>query len=135
MTEQDRLQTVREIFDSFLSQGDTEPLLAAMSDDVEFRLTVASGTPLSGVFFGKEGVRQYFLRNDETVQTSAIAALSFLAGGDQVAVVGRETLTVKRTGTVVQDADWVTLVTFRGEQITKVLVIEDTSAITAAFTS
>lgn len=133
MTEQNRLQIVREIFDAFLSSGDTGPLLDALSEDVEFRLTVAAGTPLSGVFRGKEGVRQYFLRNDEVVRNHAMEVLSYLAGGEQVAVIGRETLTVKRSGAVMADSDWVTLIKFRDNRITQVLVVEDTSAIAAAY--
>lgn len=105
MTESARLQLVREIFDAFLSAGDIAPLLNALSEDAELQLTVAAGTPLSGVFRGKEGVCRYFMRNDETVQTHAMEVQNYLAGREQVAVVGRETLTVKRNGARMVDSD------------------------------
>jgi len=130
-----RLATIRQIFDAFVSAGSAEPLLAAVSDDVTCRLTVAEGTPLSGTFRGKEGLQRYFEIQGEVAEIQKVEVLNFLVGGDQIAVSGRETLRIKRSGTLCQDSDWVTLFTFRGDQIIDILTIEDTAAIAAAYRS
>jgi ketosteroid isomerase-like protein len=132
MCEQDRLRTAKHIFDAIVKSGDTSPLVESLTDDVKFRLTVAPGTPLSGIFIGKEGVQEYLARNEEFIQTDKLEVLNYLVGGDQVAVVGREHMTVKRSGSTQWNSDWVTLFTFRGNKIAEVLVVEDTTAIFTA---
>jgi ketosteroid isomerase-like protein len=132
-SDKEYLRIIKELFEAFTQRGDIEPLLEAVSDDVQIRLTIADGTPLSGVFHGRAGVRQYFERNAETVQTSEFDILNYLSGGDQVAVVGRETLTVIRSGSVFKNSDWVTLFTFRDGKVVQILVVEDTSGIVAAY--
>lgn len=132
-SDKEYLRVIKELFEAFTQRGDIEPLLEAVSDDVQIRLTIADGTPLSGVFHGRAGVRQYFERNAETVQTSEFDILNYLSGGDQVAVVGRETLTVIRSGSVFKNSDWVTLFTFRDGKVVQILVVEDTSGIVAAY--
>jgi ketosteroid isomerase-like protein len=123
---------LEDIFAAFLA-GNIAPLLAAVTDDVSFRLTVLPGTPLSGEFRGKAGLETYFARHDETVETSDFEISSYLFGGDQVAVVGKETLKVIRSGVVQPGSDWVTIFTFRGDKIASVLVVEDTARIWAAY--
>jgi ketosteroid isomerase-like protein len=118
--------------ESYLN-GEFEPIMAALADDVTIRLTIAPGTPLSGTFHGKEGVGEYFSRNAQTVDANSMEVLNYLAGGGQVAVVGRETLTVRKSGAVLRDADWVMLCTFRDEKISEILIVEDTSAISDAY--
>lgn len=132
MSTHDRLAISREIFESFL-RGELAPLFSALDDHVELSLTIGAGTPLSGVFRGKAGVERYLSNNAETVEVTQMAVSNYLAGGDQVAVVGRETLIVKRSGEVVEDSDWITLFTFREAKIVKVLIVEDTSRILAAY--
>jgi hypothetical protein len=44
-------------------------------------------------------------------------------------------LHVKRSGQAARNLDWVTLLTFRGDQICSILTLEDTSAIAAAYRS
>lgn len=132
-SDKEYLRIIKDLFEAFTQRGDIEPLLAAVSDDVQLRLTIADGTPLSGVFHGRAGIRQYFERNAETVQIAEFDILNYLSGGDQVAVVGRETMTVIRSGRVLKNSDWVTLFTFRDDKVVQVLVIEDTSGIVAAY--
>ena len=128
-----RIALLKDIFAAFIEKGDVTPLLAAVTDDVSFRVTVSPGTPLSGEFKGKDGVRTYFARNAETVETTEFEIDNYLVGGDQVAVVGRETLKVIRSGETHRDSTWVTLFTFRDDKIERVLVVEDTTPISAAY--
>jgi ketosteroid isomerase-like protein len=128
-----RLNQVREMFEAFLSSGDVTPLLGRVAEHAVIRLTVQPGTPLSGDFRGKEGIKEYFQRTSEVVRNDRMEVLDYLAGGDQVAVVGRETYTVLRSSQVQKDADWVTIFTFDQDLITSIVVIEDTAPIAAAY--
>ncbi|HNN91124.1 MAG TPA: nuclear transport factor 2 family protein [Pseudomonadota bacterium] len=129
----DRLTLVREIFEAFISSGSGDLLFAAVTEDVTCQLTIAEGTPLSGVFHGKAGLQEYFTRQGDVAELEAVEVLSYLQGESQVAVVGRESMRVKRSGQVARNLDWVTLLTFRGDQICSILTLEDTSAIAAAY--
>jgi uncharacterized protein len=133
MNQQLRVALIKSMFDAFLASGGPGPLLEELTDDAEIRLTIADGTPLSGVFRGKEGLITYFTRNEEVVEIGSMEATSYLSGSDQVAVIGRETLTVRRSGRKVEDLDWVVLYTFRSDKICKIVIIEDTSEIAAAY--
>lgn len=133
MTRDPRIALVQDIFAAFVESGDIAPLLAAVTDDVSFSLTVLPDTPLSGEFRGKDGLQTYFARNAETVETTDFEIEGYLAGGDQVAVVGRETLKVIRSGATHQGSTWVTICTFRGDKIERVRVVENTALLSAAY--
>jgi ketosteroid isomerase-like protein len=135
MNDLDRLARVRQIFEAFVTSGSGDLLFATVSDDVICQLTIAPGTPLSGVFRGKDGLQQYFARQAEVAEMESVEVLNYLQGGDQIAVVGRESLRIKRSGETARDLDWVTVLTFRGNQICQLVTLEDTSAIAAAYRS
>ena len=135
MPEAQRLSIIRQIFDSFVQGGSAAPLLAAVSDDVECRLTIAEGTPLCGTFRGKEGLQRYLDIQAELAEVLCIEILNYLVGGDQIAVSGRETFRIRRTDEVCRDCDWVTLFTFREDKITRIVTVEDTTALAAAYRS
>ena len=133
MSHDPRIALVQDMFTAFLERGDIGPILAAVTDDVSFRVTVLPGTPVSGEFRGKDGLQTYFARNAETVEATELQVDSILAGGDQIAVVGRETMKVLRSGEVYRDWPWVTIFTFRGDQIERILIVEDTAPVWAAY--
>jgi ketosteroid isomerase-like protein len=124
----DRVSLVKSGFEQF-AQGNYEPIFSAVSDDVKVRLTIGEGTPLSGVFHGKGGLAEYFARNAALVEPTAYSVLNFLEGGDQVAIVGRESLRIRNTGEVIEDSDWIMLCTFQGDQIIEILVVENMAAL------
>lgn len=132
MSETENLKLVKHLVEQYM-KGNFEPLGAALSEDVVLRLTIAEGTPLSGTFRGQAGVAEYFSRNAEVVETQAMEVTNFLAGGNQVAVMGRETLLVKRSGRLIENADWVMVCTLVGESVASILIIEDTSEISKAY--
>ncbi len=126
------LKAIQAGVEGFMT-GDLAPMMSILEEDVTMRLTVADGTPLSGVFQGKEGVLRYLGLNAETVRADSMEVVNYLEGGNQVAVVGRETLTVVRSGRVMKNADWVMLFTFRGDRVKKIVIIEDTHEIATSF--
>jgi thioesterase domain-containing protein/ketosteroid isomerase-like protein len=128
-----RIELAKDMFEQFL-KGNTAPIFEAVADDVEVRLTIGPGTPLSGVFRGPQGLGEYFARNAAAVEQTAFEIHSFLEGEGQVAITGRESLTVRATGVEVKDSDWVMVCTFNpAGKIGKIVVIEDTSAIAGAY--
>lgn len=135
MSTSDRLTRVKQIFDAFITTGSGDLLFAAVSDDVTCQLTIAEGTPLSGIFRGKAGLQEYFERQGDVADLETVEVLNYLQGGDQIAVVGRESMRVKRSGQRAHNLDWVTVLTFRGDQICQIVTLEDTSAIAAAYRS
>jgi len=126
------LRLVKHMVKSY-EGGDMGAVMSLLSDDVTIHLTVAEGTPLSGIFKGRDGVNQYFERNAQTMEPQSMEVNNFLAGGSQVAVIGRETIKVKRSGELMQDADWVMLCTVRNGKITSIEVIEDTAVLSRAY--
>jgi ketosteroid isomerase-like protein len=133
MNQSERVDVIKGIFAAFIERGDVEPLLAASTEDVTIRLTVLPGTPLSGEFKGKDGVRTYFVRNAETVESTDFTVTNYLVGGDQIGVVGTEALKVLRSGETHAGLHWVVLFAFRGDKIESVLVVEDTAPISSAY--
>src|SRR4051794_38066225 len=132
MNESENLKLVKYMVEEY-QKGNFEPIAAALSEDVVIRLTVGEGTPLSGTFRGPMGLAEYFSRNADTVETKAMEVTNFLEGGNQVAVVGRETLVVRRSGRMMKDVDWVMLCSFSGTKISEILIIEDTTEILNAY--
>lgn len=126
------LRVVKKMVQSYQG-GDVGSVMKLLADEVTIQLTVSEGTPLSGVFKGKDGVNQYFSRNADTVETQAMEVQNFLAGGNQVAVLGRETIKIKHSGELMQDADWVMLCTLKAGKIVAIEVIEDTAALSRAY--
>lgn len=133
MSHDRRISLLKDIFTAFIERRDTAPLLAAVTDDVSWAITVLPGTPISGEFRGKQGVEAYFARTAETVEVIDFVVDNYLAGGDQVAVAGRETVKVIRSGELHQDLPWVTLFWFRGDLIERALAIENTASISMAY--
>lgn len=135
MPETQRLSIIRQIFDSIVQGGSAAPLLAAVSDDVECRLTIAEETPLGGTFRGKQGLQRYLEIQAELAEILRMEVLNYLVGGDQIAVSGRETFRIRRTDEVCEDCDWVTLFTFRENKIIRIVTVEDTTALAVAYRS
>ena len=52
--------------------------------------------------------------------------LEYFESENGVAVLGKETFTVKKTGHVHKDSHWVTMLWFRGEKICEVRLYNDT---------
>ena len=121
-----RLDIVTEIFDDFIRNGSIEALLRHAADDIAYNISIPPGTPISGKFIGKEGIRRYFGLVDSILETRRINVLESIEGSNKVVVLGDEVMCVKSTG---QEffSDWCTVVGFVGEQIDRVTVIEDLS--------
>jgi ketosteroid isomerase-like protein len=116
--------------DEFTRKGSAELLLESLADDVTWEATAPAGTPLHERFTGREGVIEYFRRAGELLVLEDVRLTDYFHKGDKVVVLGTERLHVRRTGAT-GPGEWATVVTFRGDKIAHVRVIEDLSILLA----
>ncbi|HWQ57146.1 MAG TPA: nuclear transport factor 2 family protein, partial [Bryobacteraceae bacterium] len=104
--------------------------LDRFADDVEWNMQ--GQIPFSGRRRGREQVREFFALRDRLYRTDRFDVTDFIAQGDQVVVLGAERLTVRETGSHVEDR-WAHLLTLREGSIIRADLFHDTWALAAAF--
>lgn len=132
MSAEEKIAVLRKIFDDFAATGSVDSLIDSMTEDVVYRVTVGPGTPLSGDFVGKDGVRAYFAGMPEAVEHLTFAVYDFLANDDTAVVTGHEGLKVTKTG-VEFESDWAVVCKYQGDLISSVVVIENLAPLEAAY--
>jgi len=132
MTPDEKVTMLRALFHAFGTTGDVKHLIDRMTDDVVYRLTVNPGTPISGDWVGKDGVVRYFETMNATVRHDGFNVYDFLAGDDKAVVTGDETLFIHRNG-VTFFTEWAVVMTFRGDLICHVLVLENLAPLSEAY--
>lgn len=128
----DKIEVLRKTFADFGATGAVDGLIDILTDDVVYRVTVGPGTPLSGDFVGKDGVRGYFAGMPEAVTHLSFAVYDFLANDDTAVVTGHEGLKVTKTG-VEFETDWAVVCKYRGDLIASIVVIENLAPLEAAY--
>jgi ketosteroid isomerase-like protein len=113
--------------------GNWQPLLDRLADDVVFKVTIPDGTPIRGELRGKQAVLGHFARLGDLLEFRQEAPMEFFGGGERVVVLGKESVEVKRSGVTVHGSDYVTVLDFRDGLITRFLVIQDMSAFADAY--
>jgi ketosteroid isomerase-like protein len=104
--EQENRKTIDQVYSAF-GDGDIEGVLGMLTNDVQW----TSPSPpdvitYAGSRTGDERVARYVEARCETVETTMLRPQRFFAQDDLVVVLGRYTLRVVMTGTVI-DNDWV----------------------------
>jgi ketosteroid isomerase-like protein len=113
--------------------GNWQPLLDRLADDVTFKVTVPDGTPISGELRGKPAVLEHFARLGGLLEFRQEEPMEFFGDGQRVVVLGKESVEVKRSGVTVPGSEYVTVLDFRDGLITRFLVIQDMSAFADAY--
>ena len=131
MSEQDSLRIVQEGYRDF-SRGDIQTLLGKFADDIEW--VIPGSNPLSGTYKGRNHVGEFFKRLSDLTEITAFEPHEFVAQGDQVVVLGRETGQVKSTGRTFQ-SDWAMAFTLRNGKVVRFQEYADTANLEAAFSS
>ena len=132
MTADEKITLLRAIFKEFSSTGDPKILLANLTDDVVYKLSIGPGTPLSGEFRGKDAVAEYFRTMSSVVEHVGLNYYDFLANDDKAVVTGDETLRVVKNGTVFF-TEWAVVCTFRGDKMCHILCVENLGALSQAY--
>jgi ketosteroid isomerase-like protein len=115
--------------------GNWQPLLDHLAEDIVFSVTIPDGTPISGEFRGKPAVIEHFERLPELLAFEQERPMDFLGAGDRVVVLGRESFEIKKTGVTVTGSEYADVLDFRDGLITRFLVIQDLSAVVEAYGS
>ena len=134
MSEQDNLQTLHKVYEAF-GQGDVEGVISMLTDDVTWSTPGPPDIiPYAGQRRGHDQVTGYFEAFGQAAQTTAFEPQKFFAHDDMVVVLGHYTLSVVKTGKVI-DNDWVHTFEFSGGKISAFEGYEDSAAVVAAFTA
>jgi ketosteroid isomerase-like protein len=115
--------------------GNWQPLLDHLAEDVVFKVTIPEGTPISGEFRGKPAVTEHFERLPELLAFEQEGPMDFLGAGDRVVVLGRESFEIKKNGATVTGSEYADVIDFGDGLITRFLVIQDLSAVVDAYRS
>ena len=129
MSEQDNLRIVQEGYGDF-SRGDVQTLLGKFAEEIEW--VIPGSNPLSGTYKGRTRVADFFKRLSDLTELSMFEAREFIAQGDRVVVLGRETGHVKSTGRSFQ-SDWAMAFTLRDGKVVRFQEYADTASLEAAF--
>jgi ketosteroid isomerase-like protein len=113
--------------------GNWQPLLDRLADDVVFKVTIPEGTPISGEFRGKQAVREHFRQLPDLLEFRQEAPMQFFGKDGRVVVIGRERVVVKKSGRTVSGSDYADVLDFREGKITRFLVIQDLTAVVDAY--
>ena len=95
--------TVQSMYSAF-GRGDIPALLSSLSNEIDWRINVdpaapgAKRIPDFRPFRGKEGVQAFFSIIDSELEFHSFQPVSFLTGGNEVAVRVQMELTVRSTG-------------------------------------
>jgi ketosteroid isomerase-like protein len=113
--------------------GNWQPLLDHLADDVVLKVTIPDGTPISGEFHGKQAVVDHFMRVGEILEFTQEEPSQYFVDGDRVVVLGKESVEIKESGVTVTASDYVDVLDFRDGQITRFLIIQDLTAVVDAY--
>jgi uncharacterized protein len=98
------LQIIQQAFDDF-AKGNIPAIIETLADDVRWGSFKVPGAAMSGNFFGKEGVQEFFKHLDEQIKYSVFEPREFIVQGDSIVVLGHQAGSVKSTGKSF-DHDW-----------------------------
>ena len=133
MSEAENTQVVKNAYAAF-QRGDIPGVLAVLDDSVEWQPVIGTEgvVPQAGVRHGKSGVGEFFQILGGSTEFTSFEPQEFIAGGDQVAVVGRYKATVKPTGKTV-DSGWVMIFTFRNGKVVRFREYTDSAQLVKAY--
>ena len=129
MTEQQNIEIVKRGYEAF-GRGDINGLLALCAENVEWVSPGPSELPTAGIRRGREQVAQFFGAVDQVFEIQRFEPMQFVAQGEQVVVLGKDTAKVRATGKVLTEA-WAHAFTIRDGKIAAFREYIDTSEVVA----
>ncbi|MDP2702501.1 MAG: nuclear transport factor 2 family protein [Candidatus Rokubacteria bacterium] len=131
MSVEGNVRLVKEAYAAF-GAGDLPKLLGLMSPDILWEFPASTVIPWAGQFVGPTETARFFGAIAEHVEAEAFEPLHFVAGGDQVVVLGHERFRVKSTSRTWQ-CEWSHAFALGAGKITSFREYTDTAVIEAAF--
>jgi ketosteroid isomerase-like protein len=127
MGAEENVSAVRALYAAF-GRGDMAAVMAGLTDDVEWVLPGPKEIPVAGTHRGRQGVAQFFLKLNETLEFEQLEPREFIAQGDKVVVLGHSRDRMKSTGRTIEN-EWAAVVTLRDGKVARYQVYEDTAAV------
>lgn len=125
------LQVVKQAFEDFV-HGNITGIVNACADGVIFGGYRNPYIRPSGLYYGKEGVIEFFNLLDKNYMFAVFEPEEYITQDDRVIVLGHEAGTVKSTGKTF-DLDWCMCFTIRNGKIQNYFGFEDTYELARAF--
>src|SRR5687767_3166329 len=113
MSESGNVQVVKDAYAAFM-RGDINGVLALVTDNVDWHAVKGAegAAPHAGARKGRAAVADFFAKLGASTDFSSFEPREFIAQGDQVAVIGDYSATVKGTGRSLT-SDWVMVFTVK----------------------
>jgi uncharacterized protein len=127
--EQNSLDIVRRGYEAF-GRGDIDGLLALLDENIQWTTPGPPELPIAGRRTGKQAVAAFFQDLAGLLDVQTFEPKEFIAQGDRVVVLGRDTARVKATGKVIESA-WVHAFSVRDGKIARLDEYNDVSALVA----
>lgn len=108
---------VRSAYEAF-GRGDLAAVLAVVAADAEWRCSSNVPAPFTGTRTGPAGAADFFAALAASVRLTSVVPERFLADGDTVVVVGRDS-GAWIDGGAPYAAEWVHVWTVRGAQVVR----------------
>jgi len=128
----------RKIKDALIKadiSGDWNDFLGMMDEDVTFTVTIAEGTPISGVFRGKQRVVEYFESILPSVASfSQNKPIEFITDQNKIIALGDDTYTVVKNNKS-QRSPYAIVIDLENDKINNILIIQNLSGIHKAYMS
>ena len=119
------LEAAKEWYAS-VHAGDFDRLFDVMADDCVIEFYGPSVIPFAGTYVGKEKCRIFFNHVAYDVEIEQFDQNEFIAGDEQVAVIGVLAMTLKATGRR-YSADYAHILTVRNGKVTRFRDFQDTA--------
>ena len=132
MSESANVQVVKDAYAAFM-RGDVAGLLELVTDEVEWHgVKGAEGVaPHAGARQGRAAVADFFAKLAASTVFTRFEPREFIAQGDQVAVIGDYSATVKGGGAVT--SDWAMVFTIRDGRIARFREWTDSAQVVRAY--
>ena len=131
MSEQDNMRIIQQAYGAF-GRGDLPGLLALLTEDIEWQHPEIENVPWAISVRGKDGVSGFFAAIGKAADIDKFEPLHFIAQGDRVIVLGRESVRVRSTKRP-YSTEWAHSFTLRDGKISAFREYTDTNRIAAAF--
>ena len=134
MSAHDNIQTTKGVYAAF-KRGDRAAMLAVFAENIRLVSEPGAGElPWAGVYEGHAGVETQQARLAEHAEVSDLEELDFLVSENQVAVVLRLEMTLKKDGQKVSFPRYVQLFTFdESGKVASVCEVYDPTELLAAW--
>jgi len=132
MSEQENLQSVRQVYQGFV-HGDLAAILKPLAEDVDWQIIGRfEKVPWPAVWRGRRDLEKYFTILAEALEVELFQPDEFFADGETVVVLGHERMIARATGRIIE-ASWAQVWTFRDARVISYREYADSAAWEAAF--